>query len=128
MVLYQNTDKNYNIIHALDGYDEISLTGAAKIVNNETEQVLNASNFGVSELKQNEIYGGDSIASSAEIFNQVLDGLGTVAQNNVVCANAALAISTVYNTSVSDSFQLAKESLMSGKAKHSFKTLVDLSK
>ncbi len=126
--LYQNTDKNYNIIHALDGYDEISLTGAAKIVNNETEQILNASDFGVSELKQNEIYGGDSIASSAEIFNQVLDGLGTVAQNNVVCANAALAISTVYNTSVSDSFQLAKESLMSGKAKYSFKTLVALSK
>src|SRR5210317_1326343 len=86
--LYQNTDKNYSIIHALDGYDEISLTSAAKIVNNQTEQVLTASDFGVSELKQQEIYGGDSIASSAKIFNQVLDGKGSEAQNNVVCANA----------------------------------------
>ena len=126
--LYQNTDKNYSIIHALDGYDEISLTSAAKIVNNQSEQVLTASDFGVSELKQNDIYGGDSVASSAEIFNKVLDGLGTEAQNNVVCANAALAISTVNNTSINDSFQLAKEALMSGKAKQSFNTLVELSK
>lgn len=126
--LYQNTDKNYSIVHALDGYDEISLTSAAKIVNNQSEQVLNASDFGVSELMQRDIYGGDSVASSAEIFYKVLDGLGTEAQNNVVCANAALAISTVNNTSVIDSFQMAKESLISGKAKQSFKTLVDLSK
>ncbi len=126
--LYQNTDKNYSIIHALDGYDEISLTGAAKVVNNQTEQVLNASDFGVSELKQKDIYGGDSVASSAKIFNQVLDGNGTEAQNNVVCANAALAISTVKNTHIGDSFNLAKESLMTGKAKNSFKTLVELSK
>ena len=126
--LYQNTDKNYSIIHALDGYDEISLTSAAKIVNNQSEQVLTASDFGVTELKQTDIYGGDSVASSAEIFNKVLDGHGTEAQNNVVCANAALAISTVNNTSINDSFQLAKEALMSGKAKQSFKTLVELSK
>ena len=126
--LYQNTDKNYSIIHALDGYDEISLTSAAKIINNTSEQVLNASDFGVSELKQSDIYGGDSVASSAEIFIKVLDGLGTEAQNNVVCANAALAISTVNNSSIKDSFDLAKASLLSGKAKQSFKTLVELSK
>ena len=29
--LYQNTDIEYNIIHALDGYDEISLTGNTKV-------------------------------------------------------------------------------------------------
>jgi anthranilate phosphoribosyltransferase len=126
--LYQNTDKNYSIIHALDGYDEVSLTGAAKVVNNQSEQVLTASDFGVPELKQHDIYGGDSVDSSAKIFIKVLDGNGTEAQNNVVCANAALAISTVKNTSTHDSFQIAKESLLSGSAKKSFKTLVELSK
>ena len=126
--LYQNTDKNYSIIHALDGYDEVSLTGAAKVVNNKSEQVLNASDFGVPELKQHDIYGGDSVDSSAKIFIKVLDGNGTEAQNNVVCANAALAISTVKNTSTHDSFQLAKESLLNGSAKKSFKTLAELSK
>lgn len=126
--LYQNTDKNYSIIHALDGYDEISLTGKAKVVNNQSEQVLEASDFGVSELKQQDIYGGDSVASSAEIFMKVLNGEGTEAQNNVVCANAGLAISTVKNSSVNDGFVLAMESLMRGKAKQSFETLVELSK
>lgn len=125
--LYQNTDKNYSIIHALDGYDEVSLTGAAKVVNNQSEQVLIASDFGVPELKQHDIYGGDSVDSSAKIFIKVLDGNGTEAQNNVVCANAALAISTVKNSSIYDSFQMAKESLLSGSAKQSFKTLVELS-
>ncbi|MGM5470591.1 anthranilate phosphoribosyltransferase [Flavobacteriaceae bacterium LMO-SS05] len=126
--LYQNTDKNYSVVHALDGYDEISLTGPAKVINNQTEQVLSASDFGVSELQQKEIYGGDSVASSAKIFTQVLEGNGTEAQNNVVCANAALAISTVKKTAIMDSFQMAKESLMRGNAKQSFKTLVELSK
>jgi len=31
--LYQNTNKQYSIIHALDGYDEISLTGDFKCIN-----------------------------------------------------------------------------------------------
>jgi anthranilate phosphoribosyltransferase len=126
--LYQNTDKNYSIVHALDGYDEVSLTGAAKVVNNQSEQVLTASDFGVSQLKQQDIYGGDSVASSAKIFIEVLEGNGTEAQNNVVCANAAMAISTVKNSSVSDGFQMAKEALMSGNAKQSFETLVEISK
>ncbi len=126
--LYQNTDKNYSIIHGLDGYDEISLTGKAKVVNNQSEQVLEAIDFGVSELKQQDIYGGDTVASSAEIFTKVLNGEGTEAQNNVVCANAALAISTVKNISIREGFQMATESLMRGNAKESFETLVGLSK
>lgn len=126
--LYQKSDKNYNIVHALDGYDEISLTGKAKMVNNQTEQILEASDFGVSQLKQQDIYGGDSVASSADIFKKVLNGKGTEAQNNVVCANAGLAISTVKNVSIKDGFYKAKESLIGGKAKESFETLVELSK
>ena len=126
--LYQNTDKNYSIIHALDGYDEISLTGDAKVINNNTEQILTPNDFGVNSLNQGDIYGGDSIKSAANIFVNILNGKGTEAQNNVVCANAALAISTVKNTSVENSFSMAKESLQSGKAKLKFKTLVELSK
>ena len=126
--LYQNTDKNYSIIHALDGYDEISLTGDAKVINNNTEQILTPNDFGVNSLNQGDIYGGDSIESAANIFVNILNGKGTEAQNNVVCANAALAISTVKNTSVENSFSIAKESLQSGQAKLKFKTLVELSK
>ena len=30
--LYQNSNKKFNIIHSLDGYDEISLTGFTKSI------------------------------------------------------------------------------------------------
>ena len=62
------------------------------------------------------------------IFTHILKGHGTEAQNHVVCVNAAMAIATATNKSVADSFELAKNSLMEGKALNSFKTLVTLSK
>jgi anthranilate phosphoribosyltransferase len=126
--LYQNTNKNFTIVHALDGYDEISLTGSAKIIKNNSEHLINASHFGVDSLKQKEIHGGDSIKKSAKIFMHILNGQGTDAQNHVVCANAALAIATIENTSIKNGFSKAMVSLKSGKALNSFKTLIELSK
>lgn len=126
--LYQNTEKNYSIVHALDGYDEISLTGASKLSSNKGDVVINPKDFGVEKLHQDAIHGGDSVKTSAKIFTHVLLGQGTEAQNNVVCANAAIAISTVKNNTIHEAFSEAKESLMSGKAKKSFDKLVELSK
>ena len=125
--LYQNTDKNYTILHALDGYDEISLTGETKSISNNSERVLKPSDFGVSELKELEIAGGGSIESSAEILTDILKGNGTQAQNNVVCANAGMAIATARNLNPQDGFLTAKESLESGRALKSFKKLQELS-
>ncbi|MCH4824132.1 anthranilate phosphoribosyltransferase [Gramella lutea] len=125
--LYQNTNKNYTILHALDGYDEISLTGETKSISNNSERVLKATDFGVSELKQAEIAGGGSIESSAEILTNILKGKGTQAQNNVVCANAGMAIATSRSLSPQDGFAAARESLESGKAFESFKKLQELS-
>ena len=34
--LYQDSDKNYSIVHDLGGYDEISLTNTVKIVSNKS--------------------------------------------------------------------------------------------
>ena len=125
--LYQNTNKNYTIIHALDGFDEISLTSPAKVVQKNSEYILTPEDFGLETLNQNEIHGGNTVATSAKIFTHILKGQGTDSQNNVVCANAALAIATVTNKTVADGFVMAKESLMSGRALNSFKTLVKLS-
>ncbi|PNQ73774.1 anthranilate phosphoribosyltransferase [Hanstruepera neustonica] len=126
--LYQDTNKNYSIVHALDGYDELSLTDTAKVVTNHTEYMISASEFGVEQLKQADIHGGNSIASSAKIFTHILNGHGTNAQNHVVCANAAIAISTATQKPVNTCFEIALESLLSGKAKASFETLIALSK
>ncbi|QLG44260.1 anthranilate phosphoribosyltransferase [Costertonia aggregata] len=126
--LYQNTDKNFTVLHALDGYDEISLTGNTKTISNHSEGMITPADFGVASIEQSEIMGGDSIEESAQIFMNVLQGKGTEAQNNVVCANAGVAISTVENTSVKDGFDMAKESLLSGNGLKALKKLQELSR
>ncbi len=126
--LYQNTDKKFTIIHALDGYDEISLTGNTKTISNHTEGMLSPHDFGVSVLKQEEIVGGDSISASAEIFMNILSGKGTQAQNNVVCANAGMAIATVEGLQPKQGFEKAKESLRSGKGLKALKKIQELSR
>ena len=126
--LYQKSEKNYSVLHAMDGYDEISLTGPAKVISNDSEIIMNAENFGVKQIKQSEIFGGETVKASAEIFINVLNGKGTEAQNNVICANAAMAISVVDDCTIKKGFERAKESLNSKKALNSLKKLQELSK
>ena len=90
--------------------------------------MLTPSDFGVSAHTQQDIYGGDSIEASAKIFVDVISGKGTAPQNNVVCANAGMAIATVKELSPKEGFDLAKESLLSGKALEKLKKLQELSK
>ena len=126
--LYQKTDKNYNIVYALDGYDEISLTGKAKLISNHSETLFSPQDLGLKTIKPSEIFGGDSIKEAANLFVNIIDGKGTEAQNNVVCTNAGLAIATSRQIAHSEGFELAKESLLSGKAKQSLDKLIALSK
>ena len=125
--IYQQTDTNYSIVHALDGYDEISLTGNTKIISNHSETILNPGDLGIKKIETEQIFGGKTIKSSAKIFINIIDNKGTKAQNDVVCANAGLAIATAKQISHKEGFELAKESLASGKAKQSLKTLIELS-
>ena len=126
--LYQNTDKNFTILNSLDGYDEISLTCPSKFISNTQEGVLNPIDFGVRQLLQSEIEGGKTIEESTAMFMNIISGNGTEAQNNVVCANAAMAISTANGSSPLESFQLAKESLLSRKGLAALNKLQELSR
>ena len=126
--LYQNTDSNFTIVHALDGYDEVSLTGATKVITHNTERMINPEDFGVSLIKQSEIEGGSTVQESAQMFIDIISGKGTEAQNNVVCANAGLAIATVTGCTPLEGFEQAKESLFSGKGLAALKKLQELSR
>ncbi|MDC6384410.1 anthranilate phosphoribosyltransferase [Flagellimonas taeanensis] len=125
--LYQNTDKKFTVLHALDGYDEISLTGDTKTISNNSEAMLTPADFGVEKVTQEEITGGEDISESAQIFMNVLQGRGTEAQNNVVCANAGIAIATVKGITPKEGFEKAKESLLGGKGLEALKKLQKLS-
>ena len=125
--LFQKTDQNFTIIYALDGYDEISLTGPAKAIRNNGESIITPQDFGLLALDEKQISGGTTVPSSAAIFRAILDGKGSQAQNDVVCANAAMAIATATNCTPLEGFEKAKVSLLSGQATKSFKTLQNLS-
>ena len=114
-------------MYALDGYDEISLTGPAKAIRNSGESLVTPQDFGLAPLDEKQISGGDTVPSSAAIFMDVLDGKGSQAQNDVVCANAAVAIATATDCTPLEGFEKAKDALLSGKAAKAFKTLQKLS-
>ncbi len=126
--LYQKTDKKYSILHDLAGYDEISLTGAAKVISNTSEHLIDANFFNVENVTQKAINGGNTIKDAATILLSILNGKGTDAQNNVVCVNAAVAIATANQIEIKEGFVLARESLLSGKAAKVLRQLQKLSK
>lgn len=126
--LFQKSNKNFSIIHSLDGYDEISLTGKVKIISNKSEKILDPIDFNLKILDPKSIRGGKSVSDSAKIFMNILNNKGTNSQNNVAIANSGVAISTTEGTSIEDGIEKAKESLNSGKALEAFKILKKISK
>ena len=125
--LYQNTDKTYSILHGLDGYDEITLTGPAKVLGNKVESVLNPEDFGLTKITAQEIEGGDSIEKAAQIFIDLLQVKGTPSHEAVVVVNAGIAIATATGCTPLEGYEKACESLQNGSAQKSFKKLQAIS-
>jgi anthranilate phosphoribosyltransferase len=123
--LFQKSKTGYTIVHALEGYDEISLTCDFKTFSPEGEHIHSISDLGFERIDPSKIGGGSSVQESAEIFKAVLDGEGSQEQNNVVLCNAAIAIRTIKpEKSFADCFYEAEESLNSGMALRSFNRLL----
>ena len=126
--LYQNTSTNYSILHGLSGFDEVSLTDDVKIISNHSEQILKPIDFNFPTIKLQSIKGGTTINEAAKIFYNVISGKGSAEQNNVVCANAAVAIQTIEKSSYENALAKAQESLISGKAYEKMNQLIAISK
>jgi anthranilate phosphoribosyltransferase len=123
--LLQQNAEAFTIIHSLDGYDEISLTGDTKVITQKGEKVMTAEQLGKRTVNAIDIQGGDTVEAAAKIFMDILKGKGTWSQNAVVLANSAMALQcTGKYTSYEECYQLAVESLESGKAYEVLKKLV----
>ncbi|RNI30464.1 anthranilate phosphoribosyltransferase [Rufibacter latericius] len=123
--LYQQTGKRFVLLHALDGYDEVSLTGPFKIVTPQGEQILHPSDLGLPTYQESDLAGGETVEESAAIFMNVLEGRGTAAQQDAVVANAGLGIYCAdERLTLPESIQKARHSLNNGLALNSFLTLL----
>ena len=125
--LLQQSKAKFTIIHSLEGYDEISLTGDTKVITNEGEKILSAEYLGKRMVSPEDIYGGNTTEEAAKIFLKILKGEATWAQNAVVFANAAMALYSTGNfTNYEECYERAVDSLESGKAYNSFQKLMSL--
>lgn len=124
--LYQQTEKQYSIVHSMDGYDEISLTGDFKVINNLGENAYDVTSLGFEKnLSPSSITGGETVEEAAAIFATILKGKGNDAQNTVVLTNAAFAIKTIHpEKSFGDCYYEAESALMNGKAQQAFTKLI----
>lgn len=113
------------ILHALDGYDEISLTGAFKVISNKTEQVLEPEDLGMDILTPKSLAGGQTLDESAQIFLNVLNNESTPAQKQAVLANSAMALLAAGKAKTrEEAVMMARESLESKRALACFKKLI----
>lgn len=127
--LLQQSEARFMIIHSLDGYDEISLTGDTKVITNDGEKILSAAYLGKRMVSPHDIYGGNSIEEAAKIFLKIIKGEGTWAQNAVVMANAAMALyATGSYKDYDECYTRSVESLESGNAYKILQKLISLQK
>ena len=125
--LLQQTDGRFTIIHSLDGYDEISLTGDTKVITNQGEKILTPEQLGKRMVNAADIYGGNSIEEAAKLFMKILKVEGSWAQNAVVLANAAMALFSTDNyKDYEEAYAAAVDSLESGRAHGSLQKLIAL--
>ena len=125
--LYQKSNINYCILHSLDGYDEISLTGDFKALTNVSDRLFSPANLGMPELKPEELAGTGEVPGTADIFMKVLNGHGTSAQNAVVISNSAIALATYFHEKeLSQCIEEARKSLIEGEALKIFNKLMAL--
>jgi len=121
----EEAGKKFAVIYGLDGYDEISLTGDFYLRTHKGEKRLSPMDLQLPKIAESDIYGGNSVEEAADIFKRILEGKGTEAQNNVVCANAGIAIQVMNDFAVDfrEAFAQAQESLLGGKALRSLELI-----
>ena len=123
----QLLNKEFTIIHSLDGYDEISLTTDTKILSNTGEAIKTPYQLGKKRVFAMELQGGKTVVEAAAIFKNIIEGKGTWSQNSVVLANASMALYVTGRFENYDlAFQAAVNSLESGAANNCLKKLISL--
>jgi anthranilate phosphoribosyltransferase len=123
--LLQQNGARFTILHSLDGYDEISLTGDTKVITNNGERIYTPEELGKRMVNATDIYGGNTVEEAARLFTKILKGEGSWAQSAVVLANAAMALQASGRFSdYEQAYAAAVESLESGRAYGALEKLI----
>ncbi|MFV0521663.1 MAG: anthranilate phosphoribosyltransferase [Mangrovibacterium sp.] len=124
--LLRHEEGRFVTVHAVDGYDEVSLTCDTIAGTDCRLEVLQTKEFGFKSLKKEELAGGKSIDDAAKIFLSIMKNECTEAQRHVVIANAALGVQCFKpEQSLIDCVAEARQSLENGSTYRVFKQLLN---
>lgn len=124
---YQESGTRFAVVHSLDSYDEISLTGEFKVATANKEKLYTPEMLGFQRIAEADLDGGETPEAAARIFDAVLEGTATRAQRDCVIANAGFAIHVIRpELPVADCIAEARESLEAGKARATFLRFLSL--
>ncbi len=123
--LFGQTSGRYGVLHALDGYDEISLTGDFKLANGQYNKTMQVSDLGLQVCHAADLQGGNTVEEAAQIVIDILSNKGEKAHTEAVVANAGVALSIAKNVDLLTGVEMAWESIKSGKAKMALDKLVE---
>ena len=124
---FQTLGLEFAVVTSLDGYDEISLTDSFKVIMKHYERIYRPDELGLPQIRQEELFGGDTPEEAARIFDNVLTGKATVSQTNCVLINAAFAIQILEpSKSIGECLETARASLAGGKAAETQKKFIAL--
>ncbi|MBN2610282.1 MAG: anthranilate phosphoribosyltransferase [Bacteroidales bacterium] len=125
--VYKHIGIHHIIVYSLDGYDEISLTGDFRYISLQKDELLSPGLIGLKQVKHEDLFGGNTVAEAARIFEDILKGDGTQQQKDVVIANAAMALHCYFrDKSFEECIARARESLEGKKALQAFLNLIKL--
>lgn len=119
--VYEESEVRFGVVHSLDGYDEISLTGDFKVSLPERDKIYSPEMLNMERCTEADLYGGETPEQAVRIFKSVMECTASKAQKNCVIANSAFAIHVICpDKSIEDCIGEAKESLESGSALNVF--------
>jgi anthranilate phosphoribosyltransferase len=122
--LLRRRAERFAVVHSLDGYDELSLTDAARVVSDSGTWEFTPRSFGMAIVLPREIAAPATPRESAMLVEQILRGAGggqrteRMPQRDVVIANAAVALRCYEGATreLVHYIEVARESIESGRA------------
>lgn len=123
------TNLQFTVVHALDGYDEVSLTGDCLALSRDGKRILTTEDFGFERVDAQSLKAEETLDSSATLLAAVLKNKGTVEQMNVVLANAALALQLARpHLTLLQGVEMGRDALISGEVYRRFELFREISK
>ncbi len=130
VLIKMGSTKGY-IVHGLDGFDEISITGRTRVTSFYKGEIstkeITPEDFGFKKAGKREI-SGDSAEENADILKSVLNGAkGPCRDITLINAGFAIAASDRCKTP-KEGIELAEESVDSGNAAKALERLIEVTK